>query len=375
VESPGGSLWLRTADGQYAQHAHLNAPPSKVVEAGDGPLCQFLETREWVIDLEEFRVRRSHYEGLSLPDWLLAMEGAWLILPLKSGDSLIGFVLLNAPRTPFEINWEVRDLLKTAQRQAASYLARMQAAEALLEARKFDSFNRMSAFVVHDLKNLVAQLALMLRNAERHRDNPEFQQDMLETVAHVESRMRALMLQLQDKSPIEPPRPVDLKALVERIHMLKRSASPLLSLQCAVSAEASVMAHAERLERVLGHLVQNALDATAQGGKVDLALHDAGEDFIAFEVADTGCGMSPGFIRERLARPFQSTKEGGMGLGVYETSQYIRELGGTVVYESEEARGTRVIVRLPRWQRATPAVLQVDMPDPATAPVPERLRA
>ena len=51
----------------------------------------------------------------------------------------------------------------------------------VVEAKQFDAFNRMSAFVVHDLKNLVAQLSLMLRNAERHRHNPEFQRDMLGT--------------------------------------------------------------------------------------------------------------------------------------------------------------------------------------------------
>ena len=82
-------------------------------------------------------------------------------------------------------NWEVLDLLKTASRQAASYLAQRRAAEALLEVQQFDAFNRMSAFVVHDLKNLVAQLSLLLRNAERHRQNPEFQRDVLETIDHV----------------------------------------------------------------------------------------------------------------------------------------------------------------------------------------------
>ena len=80
-------------------------------------------------------------------------------------EELIGFVLLAAPRAPVEINWEVLDLLKTAARQVGSFLAQIQASEALLEARKFDAFNKMSAFVVHDLKNLVAQLSLLLANA------------------------------------------------------------------------------------------------------------------------------------------------------------------------------------------------------------------
>ena len=141
----------------------------------------------------------------------------------------------------------------------------MLAAEALLEARKFDSFNRMSAFVVHDLKNLVAQLSLMLKNAQRHRDNPEFQQDMLDTVANVEARMRELMTQLQEKRSIDPPRAVDLPALLRAVCESKRGQSPVIELVCCSRrATGGGQCAPQRLERIIGHVVQNALDATAR---------------------------------------------------------------------------------------------------------------
>ena len=95
-----------------------------------------------------------------LPEWLVSLPGAWLVVPLPSPAGLVGFVVLVTARASIKVDWEVLDLLKTAGRQAASYLAQIQVTEALLEARKFDAFNRMSAFVVHDLKNLVAQLSL-----------------------------------------------------------------------------------------------------------------------------------------------------------------------------------------------------------------------
>ncbi|AVZ78812.1 PEP-CTERM system histidine kinase PrsK [Zoogloeaceae bacteirum Par-f-2] len=354
VESPGGVLWLRQADGHYRPHSRLNAPHCEAVEEESGSLCRFLAEREWVINLEEFRVRRSHYAGLALPAWLQQQEDAWLVLPLIADARLVGFVVLKTPRTPFEVDWEVLDLLKTAQRQAAGYLARMQVTEALIEARKFDAFNRMSAFVVHDLKNLVAQLSLMLKNAQRHRDNPQFQQDMLDTVAHVESRMRALMGQLQDKTPIDATRAVDLGALLQRIADNKRNQRPPVELAVPQRTAVTVLAHGERLERVLGHLVQNALDATPDDGKVIVQVHDPKDGAVTLEVSDTGCGMTPEFIRERLSRPFQTTKEGGMGLGVYETAQYIRELGGTIAYDSGKGCGTRVTVRLPVSGREPP---------------------
>ena len=121
-------------------------------------------------------------------------------MPLLTGQELVGFIVLGTPRVKVELDWEVLDLLKTAGRQAAGYLAYAQATEALLEAQKFDAFNRMSTFVVHDLKNLIAQLQLLLSNAERHRDNPDFQRDMMKTIEHVVGRMHQLTLQLRPEA-------------------------------------------------------------------------------------------------------------------------------------------------------------------------------
>jgi putative PEP-CTERM system histidine kinase len=351
VESPGGALWLRDSEGRFAMHAHVNQVGSDAVELDSSPLCRFLAEREWIINLEEVRSRPMSYDGLSIPGWLSAMQGAWLVLPLKPSDVLIGFVVLNAPRTPFDVNWEVLDLLKTAQRQAGSYLARMQATEALLEARKFDSFNRMSAFVVHDLKNLVAQLSLMLKNAERHKGNPEFQADMLETVAHVEARMRGLMAQLQEKRPIDPRRVVDLAAVVGRIQLSKRHQRPVPEFVPAPDRAFEVSAHPDRLERVIGHLVQNALDATPEDGKVVVHVDCMDVGSIRLVVEDSGCGMSDEFLRDRLFKPFQTSKRSGMGIGVYETQQYLTEIGGSTRFKSEPGAGTKVTVELPVFVR------------------------
>src|SRR5690606_1379492 len=115
--------------------------------------------------------------GLEIPRWLAEDAGAWLVIPLRHHERLIGMVLLGRPRAPRETNWEDRDLLKTAGQQAASYLALLDASEALTQARQFEAFNRLSAYVVHDLKNMVAQLALVVSNARRHRDNPAFMED------------------------------------------------------------------------------------------------------------------------------------------------------------------------------------------------------
>ena len=351
VESPGGALWLANGRGAFALHSRFNHPDVDAFEPADSAFCRFMDERGWVVDLGEYAERPERYEGMVLPGWLCRLEEAWAVIPLQTPDGLIGFVVLSSPRTPFEIDWEVLDLLKTAQRQAAGYLDRMLSAEALLEARKFDSFNRMSAFVVHDLKNLVAQLSLMLRNAERHRANPEFQQDMLETVAHVESRMRGLMTQLQEKRSIDPPRAVDLCTLLRTVCERRRSQRPAVELALNEAHGIEVAAHPERLERIIGHVVQNALDATPEDGKVSLSVYHATPGCASLVVEDTGCGMTRAFIRERLSRPFETTKASGMGIGVFETRQYLEEIGGSLRYDSEPGRGTRVTIELPVVQR------------------------
>jgi len=218
VESPAGALWLRGESDVFTQSARWNLLQIQAEERADRSLPRFLRKTGWVVDLDEYRRQPSRYPDLQLPDWLKTMTSAWLIVPIVTQDELIGFIVLTAPRAAIDVNWEVLDLLKTAARQIGSFLGQIQSSEALLEVKKFDAFNKMSAFVVHDLKNLVAQLSLLLKNSERHRQNPRFQDDMLSTVEHVTERMNRLLLQLSTGSRgAENLRPVNLARLARRV--------------------------------------------------------------------------------------------------------------------------------------------------------------
>jgi putative PEP-CTERM system histidine kinase len=342
VESPAGDLWLGRERREFRPAARWNLPAVDASEPKDGSLVRFLERTGWVIDLDELAAKPERYPDLELPGWVRAVPSAWLIVPLMSGSELLGFVVLTTPRATIDVNWEVLDLLKAASRQAASYLAQIRATEALLEARKFDAFNRMSAFVVHDLKNLVAQLSLMLKNAERHRDNPDFQRDMLATVQHVVARMNQLMLQLRTEvTPVEKARPTDLEAVVRRVCAAKTGQRAPIELR--LDPGVLGIGHEDRLEHVIGHLIQNALDATAESGSVLVRLAREGDRAVV-EVVDTGIGMTPEFARDRLFRPFETSKPTGMGIGVYESAQYVNAVGGQIVIDSEPNVGTRVRV-------------------------------
>ena len=346
VECNSGDLWTRSREGDaFVQTATWNAAREAAAEPMTGAFATFLAREGWVVDLIEFRESPRRYGDLALPAWLLARSEAFLVIPLVLGDQLQGFVTLSRPRAALEVDWEVRDLLKTAARQAAAHLALLAATESLLEARKFEAFNRMSAFVVHDLKNIVTQLALMTKNAQRLHANPEFQQDMVLTVESAVEKMRRLMLQLREgASPAGTTHGVELAPIVERLARMASERGRRLESHC--DPDLATRGQEDRLERVLGHLVHNALEATQAGGKVwVIAGRRSGQ--VEVEVGDTGTGMDEAFIKTRLFRPFSTTKSAGMGIGTFESQQYVQELGGRIEVSSTPGQGTVMRVVLP----------------------------
>jgi putative PEP-CTERM system histidine kinase len=349
VESPGGALWQRREGDRFAPAAGWEVALPDIVEPGDSALIRFLESTQWVIDLDEYADDPVKYEGLELPDWLRNWPRGWLVVPLMMGNRLFGFVVLQTARSRVKLNWEVLDLLEIAGSQAASYLAQQDAADELMVARQFESFNRMSTFVVHDLKNLVSQLSLMSKNAEKHKHNPEFQADMLETVSLSVQKMRLMLQKLSRIDVEEKPMPLPIDQVVRQAVANKAAFEPRPRLD-VTDAGLRVLADRERLERVVGHLIQNAIEATPKDGSVTIALLQEG-DAVRIEITDTGEGMSEEFIRERLFKPFESTKSAGMGIGVFESREYINELGGRLEVISKPALGTTFKVVLPLYRQ------------------------
>ena len=357
VESPGGVLWQRAEGGRFGPAAHWQVSALSVSEPADSPFCQFLETSQWVVDLHEYAQSPDKYDALVLPAWVADYPRAWLVVPLILHGRLYGFVLLQNARSPVKLNWEVIDVLEIAGSQAASQLAQQEAANALMVARQFESFNRMSTFVVHDLKNLVLQLSLMNANAAKHKDNPEFQADMLETVDYSVQKMKIMLQKLSRSENAEQPLQLALDQVVTQAVALKAAFEPRPQLRVEDPA-LRVLADRERLERVVGHLIQNAIEATPRTGSVCIRLlREAQADAVehaVIEIVDTGEGMSDEFIRERLFKPFDSTKSAGMGIGVFESREYIHELGGSLEVSSTPGAGTTFRVLLPLHQQERP---------------------
>ncbi len=347
VESPGGALWIRRDGDAYRSVAQWNmAVPEHAEVSGDGALAEFLSARQWVVDLAEYAVDRSVYGGLVLPDWLQRLPASWLVVPLMLDDDLFGVVVLAEPRARQTLTWEDLDILKTAGRQVAGFLAQQEGAQLLAEGRQFQAFNQLTAFIMHDLNNLIAQQSLVVKNAARHKDNPAFIEDAIATVDNSVQRMSRLLEQLKRGGQPGAASRVALDGLLSDVvaSCAQREPTPGLDI---VDGGLAVRVGRERLAMVLGHVVRNAQDATGAGGRVDVTVRREG-DMVLTEITDTGCGMDQEFIRDRLFKPFDSTKGSrGMGIGAYQTREFIRSAGGDVQVMSKPGEGTTFSIRLP----------------------------
>lgn len=345
VESPAAALWMKQDDGHFRRTAHWNWSELNGQFASDHPFAKFLETSHWVLDLHECEDQPELLGDAAPPAWLAGDPRAWLVIPLFWHESLLGIMVLADSLGKVAFDWEVSDLLKTAARQATAHLAQARAAEALTVARQFESFNRAAAFVVHDIKNLVAQLSLLLANAERHKHKPEFQEDMLATIESSVARMNRMLIKLRDKPDASSSSEVVLVDLLDEV-IRSKSAFSLKPTLDILAPELRVRAEREKLTRVVGHIVQNAIEATPYTGKVGVTLNRR-DSWAEIVVADTGAGMDDAFIRDRLFRPFDSTKGTGMGIGAYECKSYVQELGGDITVDSLPGQGSRFTLRFP----------------------------
>lgn len=349
VNSPGGAIWLQEQDGEaYLPMGSWRCDiPAVAPISPQASLVRFLRDREWVIDLEEMKQQPGRYEDLELEPWLAADDGWWLVVPLILGSRLSGFVVLRKTMVTPALNFEDHDLLRTVGRHVATHVNQAESDRRLAETSQFGAYNRLTAFLMHDLNNLVAQQSLVVKNAERFRQNPKFVDDAIETIAHSVSRMKRLMEQLSGSSRQPAREETELFEVVRKA--VKRSQPRLPAPELHLGPDAvTVMADPERLTTVFEHLIRNAQDATGKEGRVTVAA-GAADGAAQVSIGDDGCGMAPEFIRERLFKPFDSTKGSqSMGIGAYQAREYVRALGGQIEVKSEVGVGTTFAIRLPR---------------------------
>ena len=346
VDSNGGLLYEK-AGNQFRLLCSVNPSGTIAEKSGDfHSLGDFLSKTFWVIELPEFAAAPGRYPDLQLPTWLSYSKDYWLIVPLSYRKQLIGFLIINPSPIEKTINWEDRDLLKLAGQQAAVHLSQYQSDKELVNARQFEAFNKLSAYIVHDLKNILAQQSLIVANAEKHKTNPAFVDDVIDTIRNSVLRMTRLMEQMRNASRAAKSVEVDVSVLLRDVTNRLSAHTPRPHFDYH-GPGIHTTADGEQLANVFSHLIQNAIEACTADGHIQIQLGKEDETVI-ITVTDNGIGMTPAFIRDRLFEPFDSTKGlTGMGIGAYESREYIRSLGGDIQVFSQVGQGSRFQISLP----------------------------
>ncbi|AOV16841.1 hypothetical protein BJI67_07000 [Acidihalobacter aeolianus] len=354
VDSVGGALWtLQGSPPSYRLVASSNLHiPDQDGASFDTSFIAFMTSGDWIITADSSRSDHGKHPAGKPPAWLKHVQNWWLIIPLVLKPDLVGILILARPRIPRSLTWEDWDLLKTVGQQLAAYLSQYEANQSLSQSRQFQAVHQLSIFLMHDLKNLIAQQSLLVSNAAKHKHNPAFIDDMIATIEDSVQRMTQTLGQLQGRETVGLKRRVLVYEFVNKAvkNCEDRQPSPVLELdrkQIGTASSLSVMCDPLALVNVLVHMIRNAQDATPDTGSIRVKLV-AKKNRITISVIDNGVGMTPQFIRERLFKPFDTTKSAkGMGIGAYQAQSFARQYGGDVEVESVPGYGTRFHLWLP----------------------------
>lgn len=347
VDSPRGVLFLRErGSGPFLWVGSWNMPAGAPI-AADHPVVAATRGGHWVVDVDRLGPAVTGTPPLA------QLGKLWLAIPLLHDVRIIGLAFVGPPRFPFRMDQEVFDLLRIIGREVATYIAEQRATQVMIQTQDLHEYSKRFAFVAHDIKNVSSQLGLLLRNAEHHIANPEFQKDMLDTVRASVQKIGLLLKRLETPSADGA---LAALAPVPRLESLVATYRRVRQAKMALDHDGStgtVAMSGDAFDTAMAHLLNNAVEASA-GAPVQVHVRHEAER-VVIEIIDRGCGMSPDFIRDHLFKPFSTSKEGGSGIGAFQARELIREAGGELVVTSQPGAGTTMRILLTRADTAGPA--------------------
>ena len=320
------------------------------ISKGIPELVNALQEQSAPVDFREGKFDWPAEIMLAKPDYYRDSKITCAV-PLRAGGGLLGLMTLNDDRIGGEpLSEEDLELLQTFAVQLAASLLNLKLGERLQSAKETEAFQNVSAFFIHDLKNLASRLSLTVQNFPLHFDKPEFRADALRVISQSVDKMGEMCNRL---SPLR--QKVDLKLVETNLNDLVISALEYLQSSIKVPLEKDLqpvpktLVDPEEMNKVLTNLLLNATEAVNGGGKIRV-MTSLQDKHIILSVSDNGCGMSEEFIAQSLFKPFKTTKRQGLGIGLFHSKLIVEAHRGKLEVESEEGKGTVFRVVLPARQ-------------------------
>jgi putative PEP-CTERM system histidine kinase len=349
---PTVSIWLvddsqkKLALGGSTLFSENEVRKSSALREGSAQFIRMMADQEKVVDFETFEAAWLKNFKESYPHFFRKTQMRYC-LPLKASDDLVGFISLADRNGEESFSLEEQDLIQTIAAQAAASLLNLKLTERLRQVSEMEAFQTIAAFFVHDLKNLAANLSVMLQNMPVHFDNPEFREDSLQTLSKSVKKINGLCTRISSiKGQMEiQPVATDLNKVVE---------TTLASLDGLINATVVkelppvpvALLDPEHIKKVLTNLILNASEAVPDKGEIIVTTKEQ-DNWVVLTVSDNGCGMSQEIMDECLFKPFKTTKTKGMGIGLFQSKMIVDAHQGRIEVESEEGVGSTFRVLLP----------------------------
>ena len=307
-----------------------------------------LKERDYPVHIDEWKDLPNGTGFDQGPMEALRKMGIYILSPLVVGDRFVGILGLSGILSKYPLDREDYDLIKTVSKQAAGSFLNARLSRTLVQAKEMETFHAFSAFVIHDLKNFVSMLSLVVHNAKGNFEDPEFRADALQSISQTVEKMKRMMDRLAVLS-----RSVEVKRTRTDLNHVARGALSELNgaLGSKVVAEfgkiPAVAIDPVQIRKVVTNLLLNAAEASGAGGEIRLSTAET-YGWVVLTVSDDGCGMPPEFIERRLFKPFSTTKSGGFGIGLYQVKGIVEAHGGRIEVESGVGRGSSFRVLLPK---------------------------
>jgi len=345
-------IWLGdSSEGYRAVSSPVNSDTrsNQIAIVSNDPLVRFIKSHSH-FHLYEEEPDAAWQKVAKNKEAFLTSLNLILFAPISVGNQLAGLIGLGPEYTGGQYGHDDFDLLTALGSQTASALLAVRMAEELAHAREQQAWNRLSAFVLHDIKNAATMLSLLQENAPEHINEPEFQQDMLEVVddalgrmGRVEQRLRTL------KDEITPARQdLELGSFLHEWSRRLETKLPSIEITIEHRDRMQVSTDPALLVAILENLLLNAFESGGEGTVVLIrtSRDDAAGQAIV-EIVDNGPGIAQELLPDALFEPFKTTKNGGSGIGLWQVKRLTAGLGGSVVAENRLEGGARFVIKLP----------------------------
>jgi putative PEP-CTERM system histidine kinase len=346
-------------EGPRGPFERLHGPPGMASSlAADNPLVLEIERGGHAIQLRDIATDLDLIPLMVENRPSMTALDAAIVAPLSVGDAMIGILWLSEKRGDEDYSYEDVEFLGAMGRQLAAALWFARQGEILAETRQMESLHRLSTFVMHDIKNHVSGLSLMLENARKHLAKPEFQQDMLHVLERTVASLRDLMEQVSGvtRPPLADPEACEIGRLLEDAMLAAGlrpgEASRGVETSLDVAFDGPVAVDRRLLTRLMVNLLVNAREALDGDGRIAVRAaligpENGGRGALRLTVSDNGRGMAEEFLRHSLFRPFATTKSAGLGIGLAQCKSIVDAHGGRIHAESHAGQGTTFTIELP----------------------------